>query len=62
MVAKRSIQDLLADAERQAGKFSWEGTFADYLRIVGDNSNLSRLSHRLIYDAMTAGDSSDSAT
>ena len=61
MVAKLSIQDLLADAERQAGKFSWEGTFADYLRIVGDNSNLSRLSHRLIYDAMTAGDSSDSA-
>ena len=62
MIAKLPIQDLLADAERQAGKFSWEGTFADYLRIVGDNPNPSRLSHRLIYDAMTASDGSDSAT
>ncbi len=62
MIAKLSIQDLLADAEKQAGKFSWEGNFADYLRIVGDNPNLSRLSHRLIYDAMTARDGSDSAT
>ena len=62
MISRLSIDDLLADAEREAGRFTWEGTFADYLRIVGENPNASRLSHRLIYDAITAGGKQDATT
>ena len=61
MISRLSIEDLLADAEREAGRFTWEGTFADYLRIVVENPNSSRLSHRLIYDAITADGARDAA-
>ena len=53
-MSKVPIDELLAEAEREAGRFTWEGTFADYLRMVVQNPTLSRLSHRLVYEAITA--------
>ncbi len=62
MIKDQTVQDLLSDAEKEAGRFSWEGTFADYLRMVGENPAVSRLSHKLVYDALMAGGYEDSAT
>ena len=52
MSNRLSIQEILAESERVAGRYSWEGTFANYLRLVTDNPGISRLSHKLIYDAI----------
>ena len=46
--------EFLQEAEREAGRFDWEGTFADYLSMVGDNPSISRLSHQMVYDAIVA--------
>ena len=46
--------EFLQEAEREAGRFDWEGTFADYFNMVGDNPSVSRLSHRIVYDAIVA--------
>ena len=54
MTSRLSIQELLAESERVAGRFAWEGTFANYLRLVSDNPGVSRLSHKLVYDSILA--------
>ena len=46
------IDSLLSEAEMEVGRFDWEGTFADYLRMVSDLPSITRLSHKLIYDAI----------
>ena len=45
-----------------AARYSWEGTFADYLRLVAGNPETSRLSHRLIYDAIADAGIEESPT
>ena len=55
--------EFLQEAEREAGRFDWEGTFADYFGMIGDNPSISRLSHRMVYDAIVAnGVEEDPAT
>jgi len=49
---KSTIESILSEAEREATKYGWEGTFADYLRMVTQNPTNSRLSHALVYDAV----------
>ncbi len=44
----------LQEAEREAGRFDWEGTFADYFEMIGENPSISRLSHKMVYDAIVA--------
>jgi len=51
---KPAIEDLLADSDQELGRYAWEGTFADYLRMVSSDPSVSRLSHRLVYDAIAA--------
>ncbi|MCI0795900.1 MAG: hypothetical protein J4N99_03720 [Chloroflexi bacterium] len=48
------VDDFLAEAERESGRFQWEGTFADYFRMVTENPSLVRLAHRLVHDAIMA--------
>ena len=52
MSSKLSIEAILTESEREVGRFAWDGTFADYLRMVIQNPALSRLSHSLIHDAI----------
>ncbi len=53
--AKRlPTEEFLREAEREVGRFDWEGTFADYLRMVSENPFITRLSHHLVYDAILA--------
>ena len=47
-------QDFLEQAEREVGRFDWEGTFADYLEIVSQRPGVGRLSHKLVHDAVLA--------
>ena len=54
MSTEAQIDALLAECEREAGRFEWEGTFADYLRLVIGNPSLSSLSHKLVYDAIAS--------
>ena len=54
MSSKLSIESILTESEREVGRFAWDGTFADYLRMVIQNPALSRLSHSLIHDAILA--------
>ena len=60
--ARRSISDLLEEAEREAERFSWEGTFADYLKLVVKAPEVSRLSHSMVYDAILAEGVGESPT
>ena len=53
-INKLLSEDLLKEAEREIGRYEWEGTFADYLGIVSDDSSVSRLSHKLIYDSIVS--------
>ena len=62
MTEKPSIDVLLAEAEREVGRFDWEGTFADYLRAVSEYPSVSRLSHKLVHDAITAEGVGESPT
>lgn len=50
-INKLLSEDLLKEAEREIGRYEWEGTFADYLGMVSEDASISRLSHKLIYDA-----------
>ena len=54
MLTKLSIEEILAESEQEVGRFEWEGTFADYLRMVIHNPSHARLSHALVYDAIMA--------
>ena len=52
MSSELSIEAILEESDREVGRFAWEGTFADYLRIVIQNPSTSRLAHSLVYDAI----------
>ena len=52
MSSKDIVETVLAESEREIGRFEWEGTFADYLSMVVDNPSISRLSHSLVYEAI----------
>ena len=54
MTNKLNIQAFISEAENEAARYTWEGTFADYLRIVASDPSTSRLSHALVYDAIAA--------
>ncbi len=54
MTNRPSIDDILAESDREAGRFAWEGTFADYLRLVIEDPSRSRLAHSLVYQAIVA--------
>ena len=47
-----TVQDILDQSDREAGRFAWEGTFANYLRMVVENPSISRLSHATVYEAI----------
>jgi len=49
-----SIDSILAESDREADRFAWEGTFATYLRMVTERPAMSRLSHALIDEAIQA--------
>ena len=51
---KLHTQNFLERAEREVGRFDWEGTFADYLDIVAERQDVARLSHKLVHDAILA--------
>jgi serine protein kinase len=52
MTSKLSIDAILSESEREAGRYTWEGTFADYLRMVIQNPSQSRLAHALLYESI----------
>ncbi len=52
--ARLDTYEFLRLAEREVGRFDWEGTFADYLDMVSDGLVKPRLSHHLVYDAILA--------
>ena len=54
MTSTLSIQAIIEESEKEAGRFAWEGTFADYLSIVVESPSKSRLSHALVYDAIVS--------
>ena len=47
-----TVQDVLDQSDQEAGRFAWEGTFANYLRMVVENPSISRLSHATVYEAI----------
>lgn len=57
MTGELTVESIIAEAESEATRYSWEGTFKDYLRIVLDDPSKSRLSHAYIYDAIVANGS-----
>ena len=54
MTSKLSIDAILSESEREASRYKWEGTFADYLRMVVQNPSQSMLSHALVHKAIMA--------
>lgn len=62
MTDRASIKSILAESERVAARYAWEGTFTDYLKRVVSNPEISRLSHRLIYDAIADAGIEESPT
>ena len=62
MTSETTIDGLLAECEREVGRYTWEGTFADYLKMVTEDASRSRVSHKLVYDAVVAPGVEESAT
>ena len=56
------VDDFLAEAQQEVGRFQWEGTFSDYFRKVTENPSLVRLAHRLVHDAIMANGTRRSQT
>ena len=54
MTNELTIEAIISEAEHEAARYSWEGTFADYLRMVVADPSKSRLSHAYIHDAIAA--------
>jgi serine protein kinase len=54
MTEKPSIDHILAESDGELGRFAWEGTFADYLRLVVEVPSRSRLAHDLVHEAVMA--------
>ena len=48
------LEHLLEAAEREEQRLLWEGSFAQYLRIVTETPSLARLSHARVYDMIMA--------
>ena len=46
--------EFLQLAEREVGRYDWEGTFAEYLDMVSEGMVTPRLSHHLVYNAILA--------
>jgi len=46
------IDQLLETSKEEFGRYDWDGTFTEYLEMVREDPSVSRLSHRLIYDAI----------
>ena len=49
-----SIKDILAASQREAARYEWKGTFADYLAMVVENPSISKLAHARVRDAILA--------
>lgn len=49
-----SIKDILAASQREAARYDWKGTFADYLAMVMKNPSISKLAHARVRDAILA--------
>ena len=47
-----NIDQLLETSKEEFGRYDWSGSFAEYLEMVREDPSVSRLSHRLIYDAI----------
>ena len=47
-----NIDQLLETSKEEFGRYDWDGTFTEYLEMVREDPSVSRLSHRLIYDAI----------
>ena len=60
--ARGLVSDLLEEAEREAERFTWEGTLADYIELVVKAPGVSRLSHNMVYDAILAEGVGESPT
>ncbi len=48
------LEQLLEACEQEEERLLWEGTFAQYLRMVTEQTSLARLSHTRIYDMILA--------
>ena len=59
---KQSVEELLSEAEQEVVRYSWGGTFADYLDMVVRNPGLSRLSHKMVHDSILVHGVSESVT
>ena len=49
-----TVSGILAESERETGRYAWEGTFAQYLEMVVARPALARLSHALVYGAISS--------
>ncbi len=57
MTNEITIQSIISEAQSEADRYSWEGTFEEYLRLVVSDPLKSRLSHAYIYDAIVSNGS-----
>lgn len=57
MTSKVTIESIIAEAERESERYSWVGTFEQYLRMVVEDPARSRLSHAYVYEAIMASGS-----
>ena len=58
--ASLNTDEFLQLAEREVGRYEWEGTFAEYLDMVSEGLIVPRLSHHLVYNAILARGASSS--
>lgn len=57
MTGEITIQSIIAEAEMESERYSWEGTFEQYLRLVVNDPSKCRLSHAYIYEAIMSNGS-----
>ena len=57
MTDEITIQSIIAEAEMESERYSWEGTFEQYLRLVVNSPSKNRLSHAYIYEAIMSSGS-----
>ena len=57
MTNEITIQSIISEAQSEAVRYSWKGTFEEYLRLVVSDPLKSRLSHAYIYDAIASNGS-----
>ena len=54
MTDELTVNAIISQAQSEAVRHSWEGTFEEYLRLVLEDPSKSRLSHAYVYDAIMA--------